>query len=310
MAHLSFEGKVALVTGADGDRGRRVAVLLAERGARLVLAGGTLAGTPAGDRTVDRLAAAADAAERAGSQAVSLAGEAGTPETADLMAARALEAFGRLDVLVHSPPPPGECRDEVDELLSTFRVVGPVWQRLRRQGHGRVVLASDVRRGPAEVEGVTLAMGLIGLTNVLAIEGRGRHLSANVVVDLCDRSTLLAEPPTGRPSPPEPERSPRLGGRGPDGPGLAAAAAYLAHDGCPLDGAVVGVRGHRLLRLAMGVNLGVFDPELSIEAVRRCAEEIVADDHLITPEDAGGEMPLLTAQLRTAQLRTARDGRP
>lgn len=302
MVHLSFEGKVALVTGTDGDRGRRVAALLAERGARLVLAGGTLAG----DRAVGRLAAAADAAKRAGSEAVSLAEETGTPEDADLMAQRAVEAFGRLDVLVHSPPPPGEWRGEMDELASTFRVVGPVWQRLRRQGHGRVVLVSDVRRGPAEVEGTTLAMGLVGLTNVLSIEGRGRGLSANVVVDLCDRSTLLAELPTTQPTSPEPERSPRLGGRSAGESGLdAAAVAYLAHDGCPLDGAVVGVRGHRLLRLAMGVNLGVFDPELTIEAVRRCAEEVVADDHLITPEDAGGEMPLLTAQLRTA-----RDGRP
>lgn len=255
MVHLSFGGKVALVTGADGDRARRCAAQLAERGARLV---------------------------------VSSAAETDTPEAAALVVARALEVSGRLDVLVHLAPPSGDWGGEVDGLASTFRVLGPAWRRLRQQGHGRVVLVAGVGRGAAGVEGAALAMGLVGLARVLGIEGRGRHLSANVVLDLGDRSTLVGGLPPGHPAPP-------------DAPGWwgldAATVAYLAHEACPRHGAVVGVAGDRLLHLAMGVGPGVFDPGLGIEAVRRLAGDVVADDHLITPEDAGGEMPLLTARL-------------
>jgi NAD(P)-dependent dehydrogenase (short-subunit alcohol dehydrogenase family) len=267
VVHLSFRGKVALVTGADDDRGRRCAGQLAERGARL---------------------------------AVGLAGDAGPPGDA-LAVVRAVEAFGRLDVLVHLPEPPGAFGAAVDGLASTFRVLGPAWQRMRRQGHGRVVLVADVGHAAAGVEGAALAMGLVGLARVLGIEGRGHHVSVNVVLDLGDRSTVLAALPPDHPAPPDraclpPRGDGRRGEWGLD----AAAVAYLANEACPFNGAVVAVRGDWLAHLAMGVGPGVFDPGLTVEAIRRLAGAVVADDHLITPEDAGGEMPLLTARLTPA----------
>ncbi|MHB1585312.1 MAG: Rossmann-fold NAD(P)-binding domain-containing protein, partial [Acidimicrobiales bacterium] len=229
-----------------------------------------------------------------------LAGGTDTPAAA-VAVARVVEAFGGLDVLVHLSEPPGAFGAGVDGLASTFRVLGPAWQRMRRQGHGRVVLVADVGHAAAGVEGAALAMGLVGLARVLGIEGRARHLSANVVLDLGDRSTVLAALRPDHPAPPDPERRPPRGDGGPGEWGLdAAAVAYLAHEACRFNGAVVAVQGDRLVHLAMGVGPGVFDPGLGIEAVRRLAGDVVADDHLITPEDAGGEMPLLTARLTPA----------
>ncbi|MCL6297597.1 SDR family oxidoreductase [Streptomyces kronopolitis] len=84
------EGKVVAITGASSGIGEATALLLAERGARLVL----------GARRTERLAELVARIERAGGSAVQIRTDVTRPEDLHALVALATERFGRLDVLV------------------------------------------------------------------------------------------------------------------------------------------------------------------------------------------------------------------
>ncbi|QZA33456.1 3-oxoacyl-[acyl-carrier-protein] reductase [Hydrogenibacillus sp. N12] len=178
--------RVALVSGASRGIGRAVALGLAEDGFDLVLGYA---------RNADLAAAVAREAEARGVRAVPIALDVRDPKAAEAAVEAALEAFGRLDVLVNNA---GITRDQLlvrmkaddwDEVLRTnltgaFYLTKAAARPMMRARYGRIVnIASVVARlgNVGQANYVAAKAGLIGLTKAAALELASRGITVNAV---------------------------------------------------------------------------------------------------------------------------------
>ncbi len=101
MAEIRLDNRVAIVTGAGGGLGRSHALLLASRGAKVVVndLGGSIDGSGGGSKAADKVVAEIKAA---GGQAVANYDGVDTAEGAAKMVATAKEAFGKLDIVINN----------------------------------------------------------------------------------------------------------------------------------------------------------------------------------------------------------------
>ena len=185
MADLRFDDRVAVVTGGGRGLGRSYALLLAAQGAKVVVndPGGSIAGdgTDAGpaEEVVREITAT-------GGEAVASTESVATPEGGKAIIDTALDRYGRIDILVHNA---GNVRpaslkemsyDDFEavvdvHLRGAFHVVRPAFPLMCEAGYGRIVLTSSIGGlyGNHEVANYAVAKaGVIGLSNVAAIEGR------------------------------------------------------------------------------------------------------------------------------------------
>lgn len=180
-------GKVAIVTGAGGGLGRAYALLFASEGAQVVVNdysvtvdGGEMAGPSLADGVVAEIA-------RAGGSAVANRADVGSEVGGLSILQSALDAFGRVDILVNNAgivrdsdfvAMPAQDWDRVIEihLRGTFCVSQPVFGQMIRQGGGGVIVNTTSRsgiRGKTRQANYSAAKGgVIGLSNVLALEGK------------------------------------------------------------------------------------------------------------------------------------------
>ena len=203
---LRFDRRVALITGAGGGLGRAYALLLAARGASVVVndLGGSMrgegAGTAAADRVVEEIRAA-------GGEAVA---NYDSVEDGPRIVQAALDAFGRLDIVINNA---GILRDvsfqkmTVDDwdkiyrvhLYGAYQVTRAAWPILRDQGYGRIIMTSSAAGlygnfGQANYSAAKL--GLLGLAQTLAVEGQKRNVLANAIAPLAgSRMTETILPP-------------------------------------------------------------------------------------------------------------------
>src|SRR6478735_4111977 len=156
MADLGFDGKVAIVTGAGGGLGRQHALLLAQRGALVVVndLGGAVDGTGGSATPAEQVVAEIKAA---GGEAVADAHSVGTPDDGEAIVQTAIDAFGRIDIVVNNA---GILRDKafhnmdadmIEAVLTVhlkgaFYVTRPAWRYMREQAYGRVVNTSSASR--------------------------------------------------------------------------------------------------------------------------------------------------------------------
>ena len=161
MADLGFDGKVAIVTGAGGGLGREHALLLAKRGALVVVndLGGAVDGSGGSETPAEQVVAEIKAA---GGEAVADANSVATPEGGEAIVQTAIDAFGRIDIVVNNA---GILRDKAfhnmtDDLVQpvldvhlrgAFNVTRPAWGKMREQGYGRVVNTVVVGRHPRQL---------------------------------------------------------------------------------------------------------------------------------------------------------------
>ena len=151
MADLGFDGKVAIITGAGGGLGREHALLLAQRGALVVV--NDLGGAVDGDRrrATARPSSVVEEIKAAGGEAVADTQLASaTPEGGEAIVQTAIDAFGRVDIVINNA---GILRDKtfhnmtpdlLDPVLDVhlkgaFYVTQPAWINMREQGYGRIV---------------------------------------------------------------------------------------------------------------------------------------------------------------------------
>jgi len=191
LPELRFDHRVAVITGAGRGLGRAYALLLAARGARVVVndTGGSLQGEgldagPAGE--------VAREIRSAGGEAVAITASVTTPEGGSAIIKAALDHYGRIDILIHNAGivRAASLKEMTQEdfeavldvhLRGAFHVVRPAFVHMFKAGYGRVVLTSSIgglygNHRQANY-GVAKA-GIIGLSNVVALEGAAEDVSA------------------------------------------------------------------------------------------------------------------------------------
>jgi NAD(P)-dependent dehydrogenase (short-subunit alcohol dehydrogenase family) len=194
LSDISFDGRVAIVTGGGGGLGRSYALELARRGARVVVndLGGSVDGTGAGTRAAD---AVVEEIKGAGGEGLPSYESVASPEGGEAIVASATEAFGTVDIVINNA---GILRDRsfsnltLDDLhgvLDThlkgaFYVSMPAFKVMKEKGYGRFVHTSSnsgLFGNFGQSNYGAAKMGLVGLSNVLAIEGAKYGIQSNVI---------------------------------------------------------------------------------------------------------------------------------
>lgn len=192
---IDFTGQVAVVTGAGRGLGRLYALELARRGASVVVndVGGTMHGDGSDRSVADRVVAEI---ERAGGVAVASHDSVDSPEGGAAIVCTATERFGRLDVVVSNAgifdsvpfdelSPAGWRRMLGVHLDGGFHLSQPAFRVMKAQGYGRFVFiasSAGLFGQPLEAHYAAAKTGLVGLTNVIAIEGAPHGILANSVL--------------------------------------------------------------------------------------------------------------------------------
>ncbi|MFC8043866.1 SDR family NAD(P)-dependent oxidoreductase [Nocardia sp. NPDC057353] len=273
MSELRYDGRVAVITGAGRGLGRAYALLLAARGARVVVndlgssvRGDEVIGSPAADVVAEIAAAGGTAAASTDSVA--------TPEGGRAIIDTALDRFGRLDILIHNAGNVryGSLRDMPYEdfeavldvhLRGAFHVARAAFPVMADAGYGRVVLTSSIGGvyGNKNVANYAAAKaGVIGLSNVIALEGAEVGVRSNVIVPaavtrLADGLDTSAYPPMG----------PEL---------TAPAVGWLAHESCSVSGEIYAAVAGRVARVYLAETAGVYQPAWTVEQVGARIDEI------------------------------------
>jgi NAD(P)-dependent dehydrogenase (short-subunit alcohol dehydrogenase family) len=289
---LSFDGRVAIITGAGGALGRSHSLELARRGAKVVVndVGGSVHGegeakTPA-QQVVDEIIAL-------GGQAIANFASVTTPAGGEAILASALDTFGRVDILVNNA---GILRDrafhnmgseDIDAVLDVHLrgamfVTQPAFKLMREQRYGRIInttSASGLFGNFGQANYGAAKAGLLGLTRVLAQEGARVNILVNAIAPLArTRMTngLLGDL--------EALLDPQC---------VSAAVAYLAHENCAVNGHVYSVAGGRVARIFMAESRGVVLPDLTAEAVRDNLGPIDLPDDFMVPDSLSEESNII-----------------
>lgn len=192
---IDFTGQVAVVTGAGRGLGRLYALELARRGASVVVndLGGTMHGDGADPDVAD---AVVDEIERAGGVAVASHDSVDSPDGGEAIIRTALETFGRLDSVVSNAgifnSVPFDELSPIDwrrmlrvHLDGGFHLAQPAFRAMKSRGYGRFVFVASsagLFGQPLEAHYAAAKAGLLGLANVVAIEGAAHGILANTVL--------------------------------------------------------------------------------------------------------------------------------
>ncbi len=209
MTDIRFDGKIAIVTGAGGGLGRQHALELARRGAKVVVndLGGAVDGSGGSSAAADQVVAEIKAA---GGEAIADGASVADDAGAVNMVKRAMDAFGRVDILIANA---GILRDKsfakmeladfqavMDvHLMGTVKPLKAAWPIMREQQYGRVVVTTSSTGlygnfGQANYGAAKLS--LVGLMNTLKIEGERDNIRVNTICPVAaTRMTANILPP-------------------------------------------------------------------------------------------------------------------
>ena len=252
---VGFEDRVAIVTGAGGGLGREHAMLLAARGAAVIVndLGGSVDGEGASASAADEVVAEIKAA---GGVAVAEHSSVADPSGGEAIVRTALDTYGRLDIVINNA---GILRDKsfanlTPDLLhpvldvhlgGAFYVTRPAFAHMKEQGYGRILFTtsgSGMMGNYGQANYGAAKMGLVGFTNVLAVEGAKYNIKANAIAPLA--KTRMTED--------------LLGGLGDKlNPELVSPlVTYLAHESCEATGRVFSVGGGRVAEVFIAEAVG------------------------------------------------------
>lgn len=287
---LRFDDRVALIIGAGRGLGRAYALLLAARGAKVVVNDPGVSmqgeGTDAGpaQSVVDEIRAA-------GGQAIASTDSVATPEGGQAMIDLARDHFGSIDILIHNAGivrrgglaelSYADFETVLDvHLRGAFHVVRAAFPHMCAANYGRIVLTGSINGlyGNAGVVNYSVAKaGMIGLSNVAAIEGAAHGVKSNII--LPGAVTRMAE---GLDTSAYPPMDPEL---------VAPAVGYLAHQDCAVSGEMLIAMAGRVARAYTMETVGLFQPDWTIEQIADRLEGIRdTQDALLFPPVPTGHL--------------------
>lgn len=284
MSELRFDDRVAIVTGAGRGIGRGHALLLAQKGASVVVADYGVDPDGKGRSSVPAEEVAREITDLGGSAVACCASVADEREAASIVDT-ALDSFGRLDIVVnnagiHDPAPFEELSIEQFRAMldvhffGTLYVIRAAWPHLRSAGYGRIVntVSEAMLGGVSGLTSYASAKGAVyGLTRNLATEGLAGGIRVNAVApraytrlsaDHCDNLSTLYGMSQDQIAQLNASMPPEL---------CAPAVAYLAHESCRVNGEVLQVGLGGVARLAFVAAKGLRHAALTAEAI---AEDI------------------------------------
>ncbi len=275
---LRLDGKVALVTGGASGIGRATCEALAARGATVVVNGNY---RPSGAGPEEEVAAGIRAN---GGSAIGVNASVTDSEAVDRMIGQAIDAFGRLDIVVNNAGT-SETRSLIDvgagpmfdaqidvHVAGTLRVTHAAWPHLLRSGHGRIVnTGSATALGGSGPNGYDMAYpvakaALFGMTRQMAGAGRDHGIKVNLIMPWAESPMTigaLKDTPLGT------WISEKAGAEK-----VAATILFLVHPDCPVSGEFITAAGGRIARIFYAQSKGIFDPAVTPEVVRDRWNEI------------------------------------
>jgi NAD(P)-dependent dehydrogenase (short-subunit alcohol dehydrogenase family) len=299
VSEISFDGRVAIVTGSGGGLGRTYALELARRGAKVVVndLGGSVNGEGGSDAAAQRVV---DEIKAVGGEAVANYDSVSTPEGGASIVKTAVDAFGKVDVVINNA---GILRDksfaklsweDLDEVLGVhlkgaFYVSQPAFAVMKENGYGRFVFTSSnsgLFGNFGQANYAAAKMGLIGLSNVIAIEGAKAGVHSNVVCPVA--ATRMTEELLGEFTK---YLNPEL---------VTPLVTFLASEACTLTHEAFSAAGGRYARVFVGLAQGWYggrDHVPTAEDVLDNLAQIENQDGYVVPTTSSDEIGQLVGLL-------------
>ena len=292
MSSINFENKTVVVTGAGNGLGKAYALEFAKRGANVVV--NDIGGSVTGDGSENAPAnVVVEEINSSGGSAVANYDSVATKQGGESIIQSALSNFGTVDAVVNNA---GILRDksfakmEEDDLNAiidvhlkgTFFVCQPAFIQMKEQGYGRFVNVSSpsgLFGNFGQLNYGAAKMGIVGLTNVLAIEGNKYNIKANVIAP--NAATRMTETLFGE------DMSKLL-----TVDNITPLVVYLASEQCEITHEIFSAGGGRFARIGISTDVGYFNASAKAEDIFDNIDEIRDLSNSIYPTSLADELPL------------------
>ncbi|MFK7896516.1 MAG: SDR family oxidoreductase [Myxococcota bacterium] len=295
MSEIRFDDRVAVITGAGGGLGRTYALDFAQRGGKVVVndLGGAADGSGGGNSMADQVV---NEIIEAGGTAVANYDSVATPEGGEAIIQTALDNYGQVDIVVNNA---GILRDRSFAKLSqqeleivldvhlkgSFFVSQPAFRAMKEKNYGRFVFtasAAGIFGNFGQTNYGAAKMGMVGLSNVLAVEGARNNIKSNVIAPIA--RTRLTEDLLG----PMAEHV--------KAECVTPLVTYLCSEQCEETHSIYSVGGGRFARIFIGMGEGYFagmGVAPSAEDIAANWDQIHTDKNYTIPDSIAAEMEAL-----------------
>ena len=274
MADVSFENRVVIVTGAGNGLGKAYALELGKRGAKVVVndLGGAVDGSGSGNSPADDVV---NEIIENGGEAVANYDSVATKDGGESIVQTAVDSFGTVDAVITNA---GILRDKsfanmTEEefsliievhLKGTYFVTQPAFKIMKENNYGRIVNVaspSGIFGNFGQTNYGAAKMGIVGLTNVLAIEGAKYNIKVNVIAPTA--YTRMTE-----------ALLPEDVGKLFSAELVTPMVTYLASEACEPTHEIFGVAAGRFARIGIITHEGYVNTEATAEDIASNIEEI------------------------------------
>jgi NAD(P)-dependent dehydrogenase (short-subunit alcohol dehydrogenase family) len=274
MADVSFENRVVIVTGAGNGLGKAYALELGKRGAKVVVndLGGAVDGSGSGNSPADDVV---NEIIENGGEAVANYDSVATKDGGESIVQTAVDSFGTVDAVINNA---GILRDKsfanmTEEefsliievhLKGTYFVTQPAFKIMKENNYGRIVNVaspSGLFGNFGQTNYGAAKMGIVGLTNVLAIEGAKYNIKVNVIAPTA--YTRMTE-----------ALLPEDVGKLFSAELVTPMVTYLASEACEPTHEIFGVAAGRFARIGIITHEGYVNTEATAEDIASNIEEI------------------------------------